>query len=142
MNIDAFFTPHSSFWWRRRPFGTRLLAFVIFGGRRGRRTAKWVTYLGQYSPGRHRPAHRLLPAQHHWPVSRHPRSAELLCVAVLRTAPSMETQRAAEYLQGSTILYMVLVQVVFQMNRLSLFIGGAISNGPRFAARKSRPIWA
>jgi branched-subunit amino acid transport protein AzlD len=93
-------------------FGTRLLAFVVFGGRKGGEPPKWVTYLGQVLP----PAViallvvyclrniDLFSVSHGLP--------ELLCVVV---AALLHLWKRNELLSifGSTILYMILVQLVF-----------------------------
>lgn len=93
-------------------FGTRLLAFVVFGGRKGGEPPKWVTYLGQVLP----PAViallvvyclrniGLFSGSHGLP--------ELLCVVV---AALLHLWKRNELLSifGSTILYMILVQLVF-----------------------------
>ena len=50
MNIDAFYTALIILVAAAVTFGTRLLAFVIFGGRKGGEPPKWVTYLGQVLP--------------------------------------------------------------------------------------------
>lgn len=93
-------------------FGTRLLAFVVFGGRKDGEPPKWVTYLGQVLP----PAViallvvyclrniDLFSGSHGLP--------ELLCVVV---AALLHLWKRNELLSifGSTILYMILVQLVF-----------------------------
>ena len=110
MNIDAFYTALIILVAAAVTFGTRLLAFVIFGGRKGGEPPKWVTYLGQVLP----PAViallivyclrsiDLFSGTHGLP--------ELLCVALLHLWKRNELLS----IFGSTILYMVLVQVVFQ----------------------------
>ena len=50
MNIDAFYTALIILVAAAVTFGTRLLAFAIFGGRKGGEPPKWVTYLGQVLP--------------------------------------------------------------------------------------------
>ena len=113
MNIDAFYTALIILVAAAVTFGTRLLAFVIFGGHTGGEPPKWVTYLGQVLP----PAViallivyclrsiDLFSGTHSLP--------ELLCVAV---CVLLHLWKRNELLSifGSTILYMVLVQVVFQ----------------------------
>lgn len=113
MNIDAFYTALIILVAAAVTFGTRLLAFVIFGGHKGGEPPKWVTYLGQVLP----PAViallivyclrsiDLFSGTHSLP--------ELLCVAV---CVLLHLWKRNELLSifGSTILYMVLVQVVFQ----------------------------
>ena len=123
MNIDAFYTAliilvaaAVTFGTRLLAFvtfGTRLLAFVIFGGRKGGEPPKWVTYLGQVLP----PAViallivyclrsiDLFSGTHGLP--------ELLCVAVCALLHLWKRNELLSIF-GSTILYMVLVQVVFQ----------------------------
>lgn len=94
-------------------FGDRLLPFLIFGGgKKGGEPPKWVRYLGEVLP----PAViallivyclrniSLFSAGHGLP--------ELLCVAV---AALLHLWKGNELLSifGSTVLYMVLVQLVF-----------------------------
>ena len=95
-------------------FGTRLLAFVVFGGRKGGEPPKWVTYLGQVLP----PAViallivyclrsiDLFAGTHGLP--------ELLCVVVCALLHLWKRNELLSII-GSTILYMVLVQVVFKV---------------------------
>lgn len=113
MNIDAFYTALIILVAAAVTFGTRLLAFVIFGGRKGGELPKWVTYLGQVLP----PAViallivyclrsiDLFSGTHGLP--------ELLCVAVCALLHLWKRNELLSIF-GSTILYMVLVQVVFQ----------------------------
>lgn len=113
MNIDAFYTALIILVAAAVTFGTRLLAFVIFGGRKGSEPPKWVTYLGQVLP----PAViallivyclrsiDLFSGTHGLP--------ELLCVAVCALLHLWKRNELLSIF-GSTILYMVLVQVVFQ----------------------------
>lgn len=113
MNIDAFYTALIILVAAAVTFGTRLLAFVIFGGCKGGEPPKWVTYLGQVLP----PAViallivyclrsiDLFSGTHGLP--------ELLCVAVCALLHLWKRNELLSIF-GSTILYMVLVQVVFQ----------------------------
>ena len=113
MNIDAFYTALIILVAAAVTFGTRLLAFAIIGGRKGGEPPKWVTYLGQVLP----PAViallivyclrsiDLFSGTHGLP--------ELLCVAVCALLHLWKRNELLSIF-GSTILYMVLVQVVFQ----------------------------
>ena len=114
MNIDAFYTALIILVAAAVTFGTRLLAFVIFGGRKGGEPPKWVTYLGQV----------LSPAVIALLIVYCLRSIdlfsgthglpELLCVTVCALLHLWKRNELLSIF-GSTILYMVLVQVVFKV---------------------------
>lgn len=94
-------------------FGTRLLPFLIFSGRKGTQPPQWVTYLGKVLP----PAViallvvyclrniDLFSGNHGLP--------ELLCVAVCALLHLWKRNELLSIF-GSTILYMVLVQFVLK----------------------------
>ena len=140
MNIDAFYTALIILVAAAVTFGTRLLAFVIFGGRKGRRTAQMGHLSGSGAP----PAViallivyclrsiDLFSGTHGLP--------ELLCVAVCALLHLWKRNELLSIFRVNDSLYGIGAGRV-PMNRLSLFIGGvAFQTGPRFAARKVGPF--
>lgn len=94
-------------------FATRLLPFLIFGGKKGGNPPQWVSYLGRVLP----PAViallvvyclrniDLFSGSHGLP--------ELLCVAVCALLHLWKRNELLSIF-GSTILYMILVQFVLK----------------------------